>query len=621
MAWHYDKHFEIKNKWQNQQIAKTFKNNGHRYHWKGYVRNKTNKIHQFDMVDYELSLNYNPIPIWNCSYCTYTNIERKSHCHICNASYKASNQHNIAQLQTVSSKHKANITLGQFCTNILDTLSVPVWICSKCTYCNIEQLPKCQMCFNPYTSNQQSISNTPTQSETLQYIDTTDEKYMENEQEYFAENNEKIIPTNTINQKYQKSENEIDNQVKILITMKLITNKSYQKQKSIRLQSLNEDILRHTLLETKLEISTMNGQLIKSYLYLPAMKTYDTSFTSYGDTVIVPIKYKYRNSYGEFGYFCNNNPLKCIGAFIWESQYPYLEAIECPQWQFIYPQNKNVRSPVEKQYIFDSIFLFLPSKDIITCILFKLLGYDEMEIVKIKTNYSNTEYNTAYFRRYKIKHAEKEVFMLRHNGKLPFRLHSNQYSKIKRRKIENFLKLTEIGFNHSGEAAANNYWLSGQHKKVTRYYYGAAPSKYVAILQERYLNTNIRNRHKRKRARKQKQKQKTVVIDIKQFYPRKYLYFKHNGHGARQSYRKRRRQRCKARRMNKHCGYAFVYQWRAKQRETDPRYANKIVKWYLQKEKRYIERKWSAYWKLDVSNRKCALTIPKLSIIKSKKFP
>ena len=36
----------------------------------------------------------------------------------------------------------------------MDTLPIPVWTCSKCTYCNIEQLSKCQMCFTSYYSNE-----------------------------------------------------------------------------------------------------------------------------------------------------------------------------------------------------------------------------------------------------------------------------------------------------------------------------------------------------------------------------------------------------------------------------------------------------------------------------------
>ena len=161
-------------------------------------------------------------------------------------------------------------------------------------------------------------------------------------------------------------------------------------------------------------MSDVKGTEIKSYLYIPAIKSSDESFSSLNDTVIVPIKYKYRNSFGEFGYFCNNDPLKCVAAFVWESHFPYLEALECPQWQFIYPKNKNIRCPAQKLYILDCILWVLPSKDIIECVLFPYLGYSEMEIVQIKAVYSNMEHNIAYFKRYKIRDLQKELFRTAH---------------------------------------------------------------------------------------------------------------------------------------------------------------------------------------------------------------
>merc|ERR1712045_402869 len=87
MGMDYDKHLEIKNKWQNQKISKYFKNK-QTVRWKDRHWN-INKIDELDMIDYEASIKYNVMPIWDCPRCTYKNIERKSYCNVCNISYSS----------------------------------------------------------------------------------------------------------------------------------------------------------------------------------------------------------------------------------------------------------------------------------------------------------------------------------------------------------------------------------------------------------------------------------------------------------------------------------------------------------------------------------------------------
>merc|ERR1719458_354219 len=128
------------------------------------------------------------------------------------------------------------------------------------------------MCLNPYHSNQQNMEeNVENICEIYQeFVDETDANYIEDD-DIDNEYKENILndDNKTINSpKYVKQEND-ENKVKISVTIKLITNKIYQKEKSLKLQLKNEDILRHTLLESELEISTMNDKLIKSYSYIP----------------------------------------------------------------------------------------------------------------------------------------------------------------------------------------------------------------------------------------------------------------------------------------------------------------------------------------------------------------
>eukprot|EP01084_Bolivina_argentea_P148603 259767_1 len=177
--------FYSRNKWEDQRIKKkNRKRASHRYGINDYKRS-SNSIHKHNSYnvgyckreirmthmkydkeicdDYQgyhhinkcshdvlIANKHNVIPIWVCSYCTYRNIERKSICSMCFSSYSS----NIAPIidnnknKTISTA----ITLGEFCKDVWNELEIPVWICGVCTYCNIEQLPQCQMCNNSYYS-------------------------------------------------------------------------------------------------------------------------------------------------------------------------------------------------------------------------------------------------------------------------------------------------------------------------------------------------------------------------------------------------------------------------------------------------------------------------------------
>eukprot|EP01084_Bolivina_argentea_P319927 554969_1 len=77
----------------------------------------------------------NEIPVWDCLKCTYTNVEKKSVCAVCNSSY----------FEPDSS-----------------------WICSKCSYCNNGKHNKCKNC-----KYDKSL-------ETKEDIEFSDEKYILN---------------------------------------------------------------------------------------------------------------------------------------------------------------------------------------------------------------------------------------------------------------------------------------------------------------------------------------------------------------------------------------------------------------------------------------------------------
>merc|ERR1711933_14962 len=149
----------------------------------------------------------------------------------------------------------------------------------------------------------------------------------------------------------------------------------------------------------------------------------------------------------------------------------------------------------------------------------------------------------GYFDRYKVKDFEKDLFMVRNNGKLPFTVFSNQYSMIKSRKINHFSKLIEIGYPHNDETAANNYWLNKNEKRKTYLPYGARSKDLQALYEKYYKNKNVRNRHDRKRKRKYLSQRNSKPIDIKQYYPKKYLYLREYGHGPRPRSRRKRANR------------------------------------------------------------------------------
>jgi len=115
---------------------------------------KSFKISDFDTKDHEKSIKWNNIPIWNCPRCTFRNTRRKSLCSICNLSYKASKSYTSKENKPKQTE-SSTVTLADFCSEIVEDSnyineSIPVWICRECTYCNIEQLPQCQMCFASY---------------------------------------------------------------------------------------------------------------------------------------------------------------------------------------------------------------------------------------------------------------------------------------------------------------------------------------------------------------------------------------------------------------------------------------------------------------------------------------
>eukprot|EP01083_Nonionella_stella_P078861 216074_1 len=606
MAVYYDKPLEVKNKWQNQRIAKHFKNHANQPPLRRYRAVKTAAV-KIDMADHQMCVDYNSVPVWHCTCCTYRNVERKPLCQMCSTSYAAisTNKYEVSCGDACATTCTSNeMTLGEFCKNVWDALSIPVWICSQCTYCNVEQMSRCQMCSNPYRAEEHyEFANN------MQTTSTTEERFVEIYEEFYVEDDMEtdnlckhdelkrdILPTTPkAFQPQNKGNCDLcdDSKVNVSVTIKLTAGKLYQKEKSQRLQLKNEDVLRHTLLEVRLDIERVNTELIKSYDYIPAIKNSDDTFTAYHDNVvIVPIKYKYRNQFGEFGYYCNNAPLKCIGEFVWKAQFPYLDAIHCPDWKFEYPEDKNVRSPAQKQYILNAILTFLPLKDVVKAILFRYLGYDEIDVVKLHTTF---DHEVSYFQRYKNKHFEMDLFMGRNNDRLPFTIQSNRFTTIKSRKINKTFKLTEIGYryNYSGET---QYWLNNSKKeRLFKQRWASTWCGWLDLLEKKYGTRQVRNRHDRKM--KRRRNAKTHIVDIKRFWPKKYLYLRKNGGVP----RPRKRQRNKRRKYAKYCsryGYDGSH-LRNYRNDTNPRYSNETVRWYLQKDKRYTERKWSAYWKLN----------------------
>ena len=205
ICYNNNKQLSSKNKWQTQKIHKQCKNNAsstwHDYNYNYYSNNSYNKpfkISPFDLKDYDKSIKTNNIPIWICSRCTFKNTKRKSHCTACNISYKQSKSLYIPSLKSKSKSTPTsikqrgfsnkpsnnNVVLADFCNNIMDEInqSIPVWICNECTYCNIEQLPQCQMCLNSYHQNLQ-YSNLLKQSQS-----PSQENY-----EYFSAAEQKLI--------------------------------------------------------------------------------------------------------------------------------------------------------------------------------------------------------------------------------------------------------------------------------------------------------------------------------------------------------------------------------------------------------------------------------------------
>eukprot|EP00484_Ammonia_sp_Unknown_P029280 CAMPEP_0197028404 /NCGR_PEP_ID=MMETSP1384-20130603/8100_1 /TAXON_ID=29189 /ORGANISM="Ammonia sp." /LENGTH=925 /DNA_ID=CAMNT_0042457407 /DNA_START=114 /DNA_END=2891 /DNA_ORIENTATION=+ len=162
MAICYDKHMEAKNRWQTQKIAKHFKNQSNSLNYSYYSSDsyRSYKLQPFDLKDHQSSIQSNNIPIWTCSRCTYKNTQRKSRCTLCNLSYKSSKKTpssppppTAPQRAKTSPHDPHHVILADFCKNIADQVPhvIPVWICNECTYCNVEQLPQCQLCLNPYT--------------------------------------------------------------------------------------------------------------------------------------------------------------------------------------------------------------------------------------------------------------------------------------------------------------------------------------------------------------------------------------------------------------------------------------------------------------------------------------
>eukprot|EP01083_Nonionella_stella_P224582 799306_1 len=162
--------FECRNKWENQYVKKRNRkkspskrvrkwrqthgrstnslkrpSNDSPMRQKRMIQMKYNKAICQQLINDEIyytnddiiSIEYNSIPIWTCLRCNYTNIERGLNCKICDAIYTSTH-----------CQPNNHITLAEFwdIENECDLLSVPVWICSQCTYRNIERLSLCQIC-------------------------------------------------------------------------------------------------------------------------------------------------------------------------------------------------------------------------------------------------------------------------------------------------------------------------------------------------------------------------------------------------------------------------------------------------------------------------------------------
>jgi len=556
----YDKHFEVKNKWQNQRIAKQ-KRNAQTYRWKSKgPRTRCNSLEMSagDDDDNEWTFASNPIPAWKCSFCTYFNVERKSQCAVCSEPYSCSislsslltsrsDCLNVHHVSRANREKKTNeITLAEFCQNVWHEIYIPIWTCDRCTYCNIEQQPRCVICNHAYDRKANNAAEythdfyAEISQEHFEQSFADDEQTCADDDDddedvslHIASNSKSMIQVQRTNNKCNAA---IDDTVNVDVCLKLIPCALYQKPKNERLARRNEDIQRYTLLEAKMQV------LEKTFNFFPAVfkhePGFDPVFVSIADSVIVPIRYKYRNKYGEFGGLANNDPLKCIAGFLWKAQYPHshepqLFDIDCIDWRIDYPPNSDVWCPAKKHTtMLQTLLPFIPLADIVTSIVFPMLGYDEIYTVHMQPAPGITnKLDKAYLKMQKYRQKYKRRFQQQHCGRLPFTLQNNGCTTIKTRKINPFdrdFKFTEVGFVPGSSLFSRNQWLnaSPRRARATR----VPCSKYIGLLYQKYPEFEPhRSERRRKRQELRYRKRNREYLDITQCQPKKYLFYRKYG--------------------------------------------------------------------------------------------
>ena len=413
-----------------------------------------------------------------------------------------------------------------------------------------------------------------------------------------------------------------------LITMKLCLNTNINYSPNLNYDRHVEGITYHNLLECQLDIYDVAQSRYQYHAQIEhyqngkwkGKKIASTSFIPSNDqetdlkTIIsLPVQYKYKYHLTEGNKILdddmrirlNYEPLQGIAEQLLNIRYPELQQdtyivyggsrYDDNKWNVDISDHKYIDSPVINYKLFNVLMRFIPFKDIIKFILFPYLGYDEIDTIKLYLPI------TTYIPMKKCKlNDEHRQLMEDNDGRLPFKVKSSELNTVTEMEYGQE-KYTEIGFiakqryhNYFGRGKRRNFWGKTEiYNKYTKSYY----------YRDKWPQYNNNNGHhdmdddvKPKMSNKEKQKAIEIEIskDIRKYYPKQHFaHLKYNvndnNKGLTATQRRNNRRGIKKRLENER-----IRTWKIN-KVNYPRWNN----WKFKRlSHRYVQRKWSAYWKL-----------------------